>query len=263
MKNKISMKALKRYSLHHARHSQLEDADSTDSVRIAGEMLEKNALLETTEAVEPTKIMQTAFYRAHLSYPPITPPPTAPTTPVRSAFAPRASAFRLQRVPTTPTTPTTRGYATTADFTPLIIPKPWEFAPSEDASRPAIRVPFLPDNEFSKYHRKEFVPEVQPPHRPAVSTVDADVSGIAATSSLSHTVEGMQGGFGDGGVLDEVLIGVESEKGPESESTIAPREDDMGPQLSEEKKTAMKVFAAGTAAWWVFGEPIMRLFGII
>jgi len=207
------------------------------------------------EAKASAEAKQTAHCHAHLSPPPITHTPTAPAP---SAFASSVSAFRLQRFSTAPTN---RGYATTTTApTPLIIPKPWQFAHSEQA-KPAIRVPFLPDNEFSRYHRKEFVPDVAPPHRPAVSAVDADVSDIAATSSLSHTVEGVQGSFGDGGVLDEVLVGLASEG--ESECTIAPREDDVGPEFTEEKKMLVKLFAAGAVSWWVFGEGAMRLLGIL
>jgi len=213
-------------------------------------MLEKNTNLPASESVN---LLQKAYYRAHLSYPPLALPPTAP---VRSAFAPRASAFRVRRVPTT------RGYATIAESTPPIIPKPWELI-QEDASKPAIRVPFLPDNEFAKYHRQEFVPVIAPPHRPAVSTVDEDMSSIAAISSLSHTVEGVEGVFGDGGVLDEVLVGMEGESEGKRESILAPMDDDMGPELTEEKKTAMKLFAASAAAWWVFGEGVMRVLGIV
>jgi hypothetical protein len=157
-----------------------------------------------------------------------------------------------------------RGYATQAEqlkksdvgaaFLPPVIPNPALLEPEPSKEPPPIRVPFLPDNVFSRYHRKEFVPEVKPPFKPSISSADSDVSKISPTSALSKVAGGEeeQGKFGWSEWLDEWLFA--SMKGQQNkEPVLAPRDDDPGPEMTEEKKAALKALAVAAAVWWFFG----------
>ncbi|KAA8903176.1 hypothetical protein FN846DRAFT_954394 [Sphaerosporella brunnea] len=147
---------------------------------------------------------------------------------------------------------------------PPIIPDPKSLEAQEEPIPSPVRVPFLPDNDFSRYHRKEFVPEVKPPFKPTISSAEGDLSKVSATSALSKVVEGeLQGNFSVSEWLDEIFFSQKRAVGEPKEPVLAPRDDDPGPELTEEKKNAMKAFAIVTGIWWFFGDPVMRAFGII
>lgn len=155
-----------------------------------------------------------------------------------------------------------RGFSTSARApaasdgpSPPILPQIDEQGPD---TKP-IRVAFLPENDFSRYHHYEQVATVAPPHKPVVSTVNDDASLISANSTLMEIIDDKAGtGFQASEVLDEVLYEVRAR---EKKDLIAPREDDAGEPLTEEKKVALKVFGLGAGVWYFFGEGVARFFG--
>ncbi|CAZ80916.1 unnamed protein product [Tuber melanosporum] len=46
-----------------------------------------------------------------------------------------------------------------------------------------IRVPLTPDNETARFHRHEYVPEVQPPHKPVIFTINEDPAVVSSEGS--------------------------------------------------------------------------------
>jgi len=128
---------------------------------------------------------------------------------------------------------------------PPVLPRLWE----DPTPPPPIRVPILPDNDYARYHRREYVPTVAPPHKPAVLTATLDTSSIDASFKISELLEDV---FSQGG-----------EVGKEDEGLIAPRDDDEGEPMTKEKEGVMKTFAVVAAVWWVAGDGVMRALGVI
>ncbi|RPA90677.1 hypothetical protein L873DRAFT_1831636 [Choiromyces venosus 120613-1] len=59
----------------------------------------------------------------------------------------------------------------------LSIPKLHEFSTKSDMP---IRVPLTPDNETARFHRHEYVPEVQRPHKPVIFTINEDPTVVSS-----------------------------------------------------------------------------------
>jgi hypothetical protein len=138
---------------------------------------------------------------------------------------------------------------------PLSIPNP---APPPSAE--PIRVPYLPDNDFSRYHAYEHS-TVEPPHKPIISAIAGE--GVVASNSA----------LGD--VLDSPGAGVYPD-GTAGANESANDVDGTGPGMlgaahtkakgtigKMEGTNGLKVFAVGAAVWWVIGEGVMRSIGIL
>ncbi|PWW72503.1 hypothetical protein C7212DRAFT_366618 [Tuber magnatum] len=57
------------------------------------------------------------------------------------------------------------------------IPKLHEYSTQPDMP---IRVPLTPDNETARFHRHEYVPEVQRPHKPVIFTINEDAAIVSS-----------------------------------------------------------------------------------
>ncbi|KAF8248332.1 hypothetical protein K440DRAFT_626146 [Wilcoxina mikolae CBS 423.85] len=137
---------------------------------------------------------------------------------------------------------------------PPVLPKLWEEEDDDDVTavaQPPIRVPLLPDNDFARYHRREYVPTVAPPHKPTVSTASEDGESVS------------MGGFGISELIADIFPGREKGGEEKVEGIIAPRDDDEGDPMTKEKEDALKTFAVLAGVWWFFGEGVMRALGVI
>ncbi|KAI5784596.1 hypothetical protein EDC01DRAFT_662679 [Geopyxis carbonaria] len=159
---------------------------------------------------------------------------------------------------------------------PMAIPRPWD----DNKPELPVRVPFLPENDFARYHRREFVPQVKPPHKPVISTASAESTFVSSPAAMTDIADDSDVEIQS--LLDQAAI----EKASHSSSKVvsaaksifeelfpAPKTStgrnlfaiptDPGQEITISKEAAMKTFGVSSAAWWFAGEPIMVAFGIL
>jgi len=138
---------------------------------------------------------------------------------------------------------------------PLSIPNP---APAPTTE--PIRVPYLPDNDYSRYHAYEHF-TVEPPHKPIISAIAGE--GVVTSNSTLGDVLDSAGTdvYPDGTArANEGANGVEG-TGP---GMVGAAHAKAGETVGEMEGTnGLKIFAVGVAVWWVVGEGVMRSVGIL
>ena len=166
----------------------------------------------------------------------ILPPESAPQSqlPGRRTFATTAA-----------TTPIAgwRRYKTTAAAgaatppPPLALPEQLDEPSATQGPEMPMRVPLLLETGLVRPHRHEHVPAVAP-------------SSISLLARLRLAPSGGQTAFARA-------------QQPASEPLLAPRADDTGDAMTDDKVAAAKLAGVAAAVWWLAGEPVMRLFGIL
>ncbi|CCX33081.1 Protein of unknown function [Pyronema omphalodes CBS 100304] len=126
-------------------------------------------------------------------------------------------------------------------WAPAVLPKLHIMEPEK-----IVRVPLLPENVYAKYHRHEFVEKVMEPKRLAVLVVGAD----GDTSEVEEVA--LRERFGVD-VRELIMTDEKEQEDGERDCTIRPREDDMGDQMTEEKRMWMKFLGLVAAVWYASG----------